>query len=117
MGRQNKNSRKQKGADSEKKRVLIAACSNKDEEMIKYLVDKCGYDVSDPGCIVTYCYGFGECSYETLEYFLERGANPYKKYCISKFAGEKSALDCLQEKSPEWAEKLIELAASYGITE
>ena len=31
--------------------------------------------------------------------------------------GEKSAIECLKEKSPEWAEKLIELAESYGITE
>ena len=104
------------GADSEKE-ALGSACYAKDEEAIRYLVEEWGYDASDPECIVLYCYGGGEYSYETFEYFLERGANPYEKYRINKFIGEKSAIECLREESPEWAEKLIELAASYGITE
>ena len=104
------------GADSEKE-ALGSACYAKDEEAIRYLVEEWGYDASDPECIVLYCYGGGEYSYETFEYFLERGANPYEKYRINKFIGEKSAIECLREESPEWAEKLIELATSYGITE
>lgn len=105
------------GADPEKKRVLKAACRRKDEKAIRYLVEEWGYDASDPACIGSYCYGFGECSYETFKYFLDRGANPYEEFYINKYIGEKSAVDCLKEKSPEWAEKLIELAKSYGITE
>lgn len=105
------------GADPEKNQVLRAACGSKNEEAIRYLVEEWGYDASDPACIGSYCYRFGEYSYETLEYFLERGANPYKKYRINKYIGEKSAIECLQEKSPEWAEKLIELAAKYGFEE
>ena len=105
------------GADCEKKDALASACYDKDEEMIRYLVEKWGYDASDPKCIVLYCYGFGECSYETFEYLLERGANPYEKYQINDHIGEKSAVECLMEKSPEWAEKLQELAGKYGYEE
>ena len=105
------------GADPEKELLLKDACSNKDEEAIRYLVEEWGYDASNPACIGSYCYRGGEYSYETFEYFLERGANPYEKYYINKYIGEKSAIECLQEESPEWAEKLIDLAASYGITE
>ena len=102
------------GADPEKENALGSACYDKDEEMIRYLIEEWGYDASDPKCIVLYCYGFDECSYDTFEYLLERGANPYEKYRINDFIGEKSAMECLMEKSPEWAEKLIELAAEYG---
>ena len=105
------------GADPEKDIALEMACAWKHEEAIRYLVEECGYDASDPECIGSYCNGVGEYSYETFEYFLERGANPYEKYYINKYIGEKSAIECLQEESPEWAEKLIDLAASYGITE
>ena len=105
------------GADYKKEVALSAACSSKDEEMIRYLVEKRGYDASDPNCIVSYCYGFGEYSYETFEYLLERGANPYEKYPINDYIGEKNAVQCLMEKSPEDAEKLIELAKKYGYKE
>lgn len=105
------------GADPNKEQLLQVACVQKHEEVIRYLVDKWGYDVSDPRNLCGYCYGGGEYSYETFEYFLERGANPYEKYLANKFKGEKNAIEYLQEKSPEWAEKLIELAAKYGITE
>ena len=105
------------GADFEKERALEAACSAKNEEAIRYLVEEWEYDASDPKCIGSYCYGIGECSYETFEYFLERGANPYEKFYINDYIGEKSAIECLQKKSPELAEQLIDLAAKYGITE
>ncbi len=105
------------GADCEKEEALSAACYDKDEKMIRYLVEKRGYDASDPNCIVSYCYGFGECSYETFEYLLERGANPYEKYRINDYIGEKSAVQCLMEKSFEDAGKLIELAKKYGYEE
>ena len=105
------------GADPKKELSLESACYSKDEEVIRYLVEEWGYDASDPEIIGSYCSSTGEYSYETFEYFLERGANPYEKYYINKYIGEKSAIECLQEESPEWAEKLIDLAASYGITE
>ncbi len=105
------------GADPEKNRVLKVACSRKDEEVIRYLVEEWGYDASDPVYICSYCYGGGEYSYETFEYFLDRGANPYEECCINKFIDIKCAVGYLGEKSPEWADKLIELAKSYGITE
>ena len=89
------------GSDSEKEVALKSACYDKNEEIIRYLVEDRGYDASDPECIGLYCYGFGECSYETFEYFLKRGANPYEKFYINKYIGEKSAIECLQEKSPE----------------
>ncbi len=105
------------GADPDKKQLLEVACVQKHEEVIRYLVEEWGYDASDPEIIGSYCNSIGEYSYETFEYFLKRGANPYEKYYINKYIGEKSAIERLQEESPEWADKLIELAASYGITE
>ncbi len=105
------------GSDPNKEQLLQVACVWKHEEAIRYLVEEWGYDASDPRNLCGYCYGGGEYSYETFEYFLERGANPYEKYLANKFNGEKNAIEYLQEESPEWAEKLIELAASYGITE
>lgn len=105
------------GADPEKDIALEMACAWKHEEVIRYLVEEWGYDASDPANLCGYCYGVSEYSYETFEYFLERGANPYEKYLANEFKGEKCAIEYLQEESPEWAEKLIDLAASYGITE
>lgn len=105
------------GSDPSKERLLQVACVQKHEKVIRYLVEEWGYDASDPRNLCGYCYGGGEYSYETFECFLERGANPYEKYLANKFTGEKSAIEYLQEESPEWAEKLIKLAESYGITE
>ncbi|MBR3847999.1 MAG: ankyrin repeat domain-containing protein [Oscillospiraceae bacterium] len=105
------------GTDPNKERLLQVACVQKHEEVIRYLVEEWGYDASDPANLCGYCYGVSEYSYETFEYFLERGANPYEKYLANEFKGEKCAIEYLQEESPEWAEKLIDLAASYGITE
>lgn len=105
------------GTDPNREQLLQVACVQKHEEVIRYLVEEWGYDASDPRNLCGYCYGINEYSYETLEYFLERGANPYAKYLGNKFNGEKSAIEYLQEKSPEWAEKLIKLAAEYGFEE
>ncbi|MBQ4544361.1 MAG: ankyrin repeat domain-containing protein [Oscillospiraceae bacterium] len=105
------------GADPEKERVLQVACVYKHEEAIRYLIEAWGYDASDPLYLCAYCYGGGEYRYETFEYFLEKGANPYEKYIANKYQGEKSAIDHLEEESPEWAEKLIALAAEYGFEE
>ena len=77
--------------------------------MIRYFVEECGYDASDPYYLCGYCFGVEKYSYETLEYFLQRGTNPY-----TKSEDDKNAIEHLNEKSPEWAEKLIELAAKYG---
>ncbi|MBR3847998.1 MAG: ankyrin repeat domain-containing protein [Oscillospiraceae bacterium] len=105
------------GEDSDNEGILHTACYWKHEEVIRYLVEEWGYDASDPYYLCAYCYGIDKYSCETLEYFLERGANPYEKYLANEFKGEKCAIEYLQEESPEWAEKLIDLAASYGITE
>ena len=102
------------GADPEKNRILKTACYDKDEEAIRYLIEEWGYDASNPANICLYCYGGGEYSYDTFEYFLKRGANPYEKYSINNYIEEKCAIDYLLEKSPEWAETLIKLAAEYG---
>ncbi len=100
------------GADPENELLLQVACLMKHEEAIRYLVEEWGYDASDPYYLCAYCYGGGEYSCETFEYFFARGANPYQK---GKY--DKSAIELLGENSPEWAEKLIELAAKHGITE
>ena len=105
------------GSDSKKERLLQVACIQKHEKVIRYLVEEWGYDASDPRNLCGYCYGGGVYSYETFKYFIERGANPYQKYLANKFKGEKNAIEYLQEKSPKWAERLIDLAAEYGITE
>lgn len=105
------------GTDPTRERLLQVACVQKHEKVIRYLVEKWGYDASDPRNLCGYCYGGGEYSYETFKYFLDRGANPYKKYLANKFKGEKTAIEYLQEESPEWAEKLVKLAEEYGITE
>jgi len=102
------------GSDPTRERLLQVACVQKHEEAIRYLVEEWGYDASDPRNLCGYCYGGGEYSYETFVYFLERGANPYKKYSGNEFSDEKNAIEYLKEKSPEWAEKLIELATEYG---
>ncbi len=108
----------EEGADPEKKLLLETACEGKDERAIRYLVEEWGYDASDPAFLCAYCYGGGEYSYETFEYFLQRGANPYEEY----FVNEDMDVDCAvgylkREPAPEWAEKLIELAAKYGFKE
>ncbi|MBR3847997.1 MAG: ankyrin repeat domain-containing protein [Oscillospiraceae bacterium] len=103
---------RQAGEDIEYKVILQEACYRKHEEVIRYLVEKWGYDASDPYYLCAYCYGFDGYTYESFEYFLERGANPYEKN-----ENGKCAIEYLQEESPEWAEKLIDLAARYGITE
>lgn len=100
------------GADSENEMLLQVACYWKHEEAIRYLVEEWGYDASDPYYLCAYCYGVDKYSYDTFEYFLERGANPYEKDEDGEIAIER-----LKEKSPEWAEKLIKLAENYGITE
>ncbi|MBQ6901968.1 MAG: ankyrin repeat domain-containing protein [Oscillospiraceae bacterium] len=105
------------GADPQKERILRAACNWRDEEAIRYLVEEWGYDASDPLYLCKYCYGGGEYCYETFEYFLERGANPYEKCIPNKYRGEECAIDNLKKYSPEWAEKLIALAAEYGFKE
>ena len=105
------------GTDPEKKKLLQIACIWKHEEAIRLLVEEWGYDASDPKNIYGYCYGNNEYSYETFEYFLQHGANPYEKYCANKYQGEKSAIEQLKEKSPEWAEKLEALAKEYGFEE
>ncbi len=105
------------GADSEEKRLLQIACIWKHEKVIRFLVEECEYDASNPKNICGYCYGIDDYSYETFEYFLQHGANPYEKYCANKYQGEKNAIEQLKEKSPEWAEKLQELAKKYGYEE
>ena len=105
------------GADPENELLLQVACLMKHEGAIRYLVEEWGYDASDPYYLCAYCYGGGEYSCETFEYFLEKGANPYEECSINKFIDTKCAIDYLRENSPEWAEKLIELAAKHGITE
>ena len=100
------------GTDMSYKGYLYDACYWKHEELIRYFVEECGYDASDSYYLYGYCFGVEKYSIETFEYFLDKGANPY-----TKSVKDKSAIECLQEKSPKWAEKLIELAASYGITE
>lgn len=106
------------GADPEKKLLLETASKGKDERSIRYLVEEWGYDASDPAFLCAYCYGGGEYSYETFEYFLKHGANPYEEY----FVNENTEVDCAigylkKEPAPEAAEKLIELAAKYGFKE
>ena len=91
---------------------LDDACYWKHEELIRYFVEEYGYDASDSRYLCTYCSGVEKYSYETLEYFLERGANPY----VNDKKG-KCAMDYLREKSPEWAEKLKTLAKKYGYEE
>ena len=100
------------GTDMSYKGYLYQACFMKREEAIRYFVEECGYDASDSYYLYGYCFGVEKYSLETFEYFLEKGANPY-----TKSVKDKSAIECLQEKSPEWAEKLIELAAKYGFEE
>lgn len=100
------------GTDMSYEGYLYKACFMKHEEAIRYFVEECGYDASNPYFLCGYCFGIDKYSYETLEYFLQRGANPYTK----SLDGE-SAIDLLNEKSPEWAEKLIELAEKYGFEE
>ncbi len=101
------------GADSENEMLLQVACFMKHEEAIRCLVEEWGYDASDPYYLCSYCFGGGEYSYETFEYFLKKGANPYEKDYHKDKEG-KCAIDYLKDKSPEWAEKLISLAAEYG---
>lgn len=100
------------GTDMSYKGYLYSACYWKHEELIRYFVEECGYDASDSYYLCGYCYGVQKYSIETFEYFLDRGANPY-----AKSLSDKNAIEHLNEESPEWAEKLIELAAEYGITE
>ena len=100
------------GTDMSYKGYLYDACYWKHEELIRYFVEECRYDASDPYYLCGYCFGVKKYSIETLEYFLQHGANPY-----TKNLSDKSAIEHLQEKSPEWAEKLIELAAKYGFEE
>jgi len=97
------------GADSKNELLLQEACYMKHEEAIRYLIEEWEYDATDPYFLCAYCFGVDKYSYETFEYFLEKGANPYEKSL-----NDKSAIELLQEKSPEWAEKLIELATEYG---
>ena len=49
---------------------------------------------------------------QMLEALMKKGANPY-----AKADNGKCAMDYLREKSPEDAEKLIELAKKYGYEE
>ena len=105
------------GAGEDKERLLQIACGMKHEAVIKYLIEKWECDASDTLFLRAYCSGGGEYRYDTFEYFLKEGADPYEKRLTNKYRGEKSALDCLKEKSPEWAEKLIKLAAGYGFEE
>lgn len=100
------------GTDMSYKGYLYQACFMKREAAIRYFVEECGYDASDSYYLCGYCYGVQKYSIETFEYFLDRGANPY-----AKSLSDKNAIEHLNEESPEWAEKLIELAAEYGITE
>ncbi len=102
------------GADPEKERVLTVACYCKHEEAIRYLVEQWGYDASNPLYLCAYCYNDDEYCYETFKYFLEKGANPYEICIPNKYRGEEYAIDNLEKNSPEWAEKLIKLAAEYG---
>ncbi len=97
------------GVDSENEMLLHNACYWKHEEAIRLFVEEYGYDASDPYYLRSYCRGVEKYSYETFEYFLERGANPY----IKDEKG-KCAMDYLREESPEWAEKLETLAKKYG---
>ena len=99
------------GAEMEES-YLEWACSWKHEEAIRYLIEDCGYDASNPWYLCKYCFKVDGCSYETFEYFLARGANPY-----AKADNGKCAMDYLREKSSEDAEKLIELAKKYGYEE
>ena len=101
------------GARTEDDLILQRACYWKHEEAIRYLAEEWGYDLTDPYYLCAYCRGVKKYSYETFKYFLEKGANPYKKY-YNEYQGEKNAIDYLREDSPEWAEKLIKLAAEYG---
>ena len=92
---------------------LADACIWKHEEVIRFLVGECNFDASKPRFLCVYCRNSaGNYSYETLEYFLERGANPY-----AKDEDGKCAMEYLREQSPEWAEKLRELAGKYGFEE
>ena len=104
------------GARTENDLILHEACYWKHEEAIRYLAEEWGYDLTDPYYLCAYCYGVKKYSYDTFEYFLEKGANPYEKY-YNGFDDGKSAIDYLKEKSPEWAEKLIALATEYGFKE
>ena len=100
------------GTNTENDSILGDACYWKHEEAIRYLVEECGYDASESWFLRMYCTGVEKYSLETFEYFLDKGAHPYEK----DEDGE-SAIGRLKEKSPEWAEKLIELAAKYGFEE
>ena len=100
------------GTDMSYKGYLYDACYWKHEELIRYFVEECGYDASDSYYLYGYCFGVDKYSLETFEYFLDKGANPY-----TKSVKDESAIECLQKKSPELAEQLIDLAAKYGITE
>lgn len=91
---------------------LADACIWNHEEVIRFLVDECNFDASKPRFLCVYCRNPEGNAYETLEYFLERGANPYEKDERGK-----CAMDYLYEQSPEWAEKLKTLAKKYGYEE
>ena len=44
---------------------------SKHEELIRYFIEECGYDASDPYYLCGYCFGVDKYSYETFEYFLQ----------------------------------------------
>ena len=92
---------------------LREACIRKYDEIIRFFVEECGCDASNPEVLRAYCNNWeADYSYETFEYFLERGANPY-----ADVGNGKCAMDYLRKKSPEWAEKLEMLAKEYGFEE
>ena len=88
------------------------ACYWGNDEIIKYLVEECGCDISGYLHILLYCRDFEKYSAEMFEFMLQHGANPYEKS-----EDGKCAMDYLREKSPEWADKLAELAKKYGYEE
>ena len=91
---------------------LRYACAKKHDEAIRYLIEEWEYDLTNPVYLCWYCLGIEECSYETFEYFLARGANPY-----AKADNGKCAMDYLREESSELADNLAELAKKYGYEE
>ena len=78
-------------------------------ELTGLMAGECGCDISGDLYILLYCRDFEKYSYEMFEFMLQHGANPY-----DRGGSDECAMDCLREVSPEWAEKLAELAEKYG---
>ena len=78
-------------------------------EVIQYLIEECGLEVSDYLYMYLYCRGFGGYSYEIFELMMQHGASPY-----AKNKDGVCGMDHLKKVSPEWAETVAEMAKEYG---